>query len=35
MALDKFQPYLFVSAGEQSNKFLTPTYADGIAQFQA
>ena len=35
MALDKFNPYLFVSAGEQSNKFLTPTYADGIAQFQA
>jgi len=35
MALDTFNPYLFVSAGEQSNKFLTPTYADGIAQFQA
>lgn len=35
MALDTFDPYLFVSAGEQSNKFLTPTYADGIAQFQA
>lgn len=35
MALDKFQPYLFVSAGEQSNKYLTPTYTDGIAQFQA
>lgn len=35
MALDTFKPYLFVSAGEQSNKFLTPTYADGIAQFQA
>lgn len=35
MALDTFNPYLFVSSGEQSNKFLTPTYADGIAQFQA
>ena len=35
MALDKFQPYLFVSAGEQSNKFLAPTYADGVASFQA
>lgn len=35
MALDKFQPYLFVSAGEQSNKYLIPTYANGIAQFQA
>lgn len=35
MALDTFNPYLFVSAGEQSNKFLTPTYADGIAKFQA
>lgn len=35
MALDTFKPYLFVSAGEQSNKFLTPTYSDGIAQFQA
>ena len=35
MALDKFQPYLFVSAGEQSNKYLTPTITDGIAQFQA
>lgn len=35
MALDKFTPYLFVSAGEQSNKFLTPAYADGIAKFQA
>lgn len=35
MALDTFNPYLFVSAGEQSNKFLTPTYADGIARFQA
>ena len=35
MVLDTFNPYLFVSAGEQSNKFLTPTYADGIAQFQA
>lgn len=35
MALDKFQPYLFVSAGEQSNKLLTPTYSGGIASFQA
>lgn len=35
MALDKFQPYLFVSAGEQSNKYLTPTITNGIAQFQA
>lgn len=35
MALDTFNPYLFVSAGEQSNKFLTPVYADGIAKFQA
>lgn len=35
MALDKFQPYLFVSAGEQSNKYLTPVYSDGIASFQA
>lgn len=34
MALDTFNPYLFVSAGEQSNKFLTPTYAGGIAKFQ-
>lgn len=36
MALDKFQPYLFVSAGEQSNKYLTPVISpDGIAAFQA
>lgn len=36
MALDKFQPYLFVSAGEQSNKFLTPEISPtGIASFQA
>ena len=36
MALDKFQPYLFVSAGEQSNKYLTPVISpDGIASFQA
>ena len=35
MALDKFQPYLFVSAGEQSNKYLTPTITNGVAQFQA
>lgn len=35
MALDTFNPYLFVSSGEQSNKFLTPKYADGIASFQA
>ncbi len=36
MALDKFQPYLFVSAGEQSNKYLTPVVSpDGIASFQA
>ena len=36
MALDKFQPYLFVSAGEQSNKYLTPAISpDGIASFQA
>lgn len=36
MALDKFQPYLFVSAGEQSNKYLTPVISpNGIARFQA
>lgn len=36
MALDKFQPYLFVSAGEQSNKYLTPVISpEGIASFQA
>lgn len=35
MALDTFNPYLFVSAGEQSNKFLTPTYTGGVAKFQA
>ena len=35
MALDKFQSYLFVSAGEQSNKYLTPAITNGIAQFQA
>ena len=36
MALDKFQPYLFVSAGEQSNKYITPVISpDGIASFQA
>lgn len=36
MALEKFQPYLFVSAGEQSNKYLTPVISpEGIASFQA
>lgn len=36
MALDTFQPYLFVSAGEQSNKYLTPVISPGgIASFQA
>lgn len=36
MALDMFQPYLFVSAGEQSNKYLTPVISpNGIAGFQA
>lgn len=36
MALDTFNPYLFVSAGEQSNKYLTPVISpDGIARFQA
>lgn len=35
MALDTFKPYLFVSAGEQSDKYLTPKITNGIARFQA
>lgn len=35
MALDTFKPYLFVSAGEQSDKYLTPTITNGFGRFQA